>query len=135
MDKWFTSLTKPDELGPATAEGAVWAKESVKANEASEPFLFSGWTNRCGWVKNEGNQPVNFTFEIDEAGNNEWKTLKSVTVNAGKATSVPFLSTERGEWIRVKTDKNTMATVSFNYTSPDIRSTSSAKITSLSINN
>lgn len=125
---WFTSLTKPDELGPATAEGAVWAKESVKANEASEPFLFSGWTNRCGWVKNEGNQPVNFTFEIDEAGNNEWKTLKSVTVNAGKATSVPFLSTERGEWIRVKTDKNTMATVSFNYTSPDIRSTSSDSI-------
>ncbi|MBD9167389.1 MAG: hypothetical protein EGQ00_10260 [Parabacteroides johnsonii] len=125
---WFTSLTKPDELGPATAEGAVWAKESVKANEASEPFLFSGWANRCGWLKNEGNQPVTFTFEIDEAGNNEWKTLKSVTVNAGKAASVPFLSMEKGEWIRVKADKNTMATVSFNYTSPDTRSTSSDPI-------
>ena len=125
---WFTSLTRPDELGPATAEGAVWAKENVKANEASEPFLFSGWTNRCCWVKNEGKQPVNFTFEIDEAGNNEWKTLKNVTVNAGKASFVPFISAEKGEWIRVKADKNTMATVSFNYTSPDIRSISSDPI-------
>ncbi|MBP3516946.1 MAG: hypothetical protein J6K31_00765 [Parabacteroides sp.] len=122
---WFTSLTKPDELGPATAEGAVWAKESVKANEASEPFLFSGWTHRFGWVKNEGKQPVTFTFEVDEAGTNEWKTLKTVTVAAGKAASVPFASTEKGEWIRVKADKNTMATVSFNYTTSDPRATTS----------
>ncbi len=119
---WFTSLTKPDELGPATAEGAVWAKESVKANEVSDPFLFSGWKNRCCWVKNGGKQTVNYTFEIDEAGNNEWKTLKSVYVNARKANFISFPSTERGEWIRVKVDKNTMTTVSFNYTSPDIRS-------------
>ncbi|MEI3117689.1 MAG: hypothetical protein V8T12_01265 [Parabacteroides johnsonii] len=117
-------MTDPDELGPATAEGAVWAKESVKANESpNRSFLVAGQTV-VGWVKNEGNQPVIFTFEIDEAGNNEWKTLKCVTVNAGKPVSVPFASTERGEWIRVKTDKNTLATVSFNYTSADPRSTS-----------
>ena len=120
---WFTSLTRPDELGPATAEGAVWAKESVQANVASEPFLFSGWTQRSAWVKNEGKTPVTFTFEVDEAGDNNWKTLKSVSVNAGKAAFVPFSSVEQGEWIRVKTDKNTLATVSFNYTSTDNRTT------------
>lgn len=36
---WFTSVSKPDELGPATAEGAVWVKENVKAGAYSEPFL------------------------------------------------------------------------------------------------
>ena len=120
---WFTSLTRPDELGPATAEGAVWAKESVQANVASEPFLFSGWTQRSAWVKNEGKTPVTFTFEVDASGDNTWKTLKSVSVNAGKAVFVPFTSVEQGEWIRVKTDKNTLATVSFNYTSTDNRTT------------
>ena len=120
---WFTSLTRPDELGPATAEGAVWAKESVSANVASEPFLFSGWTQRSAWVKNEGKTPVTFTFEVDASGDNTWKTLKSVSVNAGKAAFVPFTSVEQGEWIRVKTDKNTLATVSFNYTSTDNRTT------------
>ena len=120
---WFTSLTRPDELGPATAEGAVWAKESVKAGEASEPFLFNGWAKRCGWVKNEEKTAVTFTFEVDEAGDNNWKTLKSVSVQAGKAAFVPFSSTEKGEWVRVKTDKPTLATVSFNYTATDNRQT------------
>lgn len=118
---WFTSLTKPDELGPATAEGAVWAKEGVQGNEASEPFLFRGWINRCSWVKNEGKQSATFTFEVDESGNNEWKTLKSVTVAAGKAVLVPFSAMEKGEWVRVKTNQNTVATVSFNYSSLDNR--------------
>jgi hypothetical protein len=119
---WFTSFTKPDELGPATAEGAVWAKESVKANEASEPFLFAGWADRIGWVKNEGVQPVTFTYEVDETGTNDWKQLKSVTVEPGKAACVMFSAGDKGEWIRVKADKNTLATASFSYTTSDVRS-------------
>ena len=123
---WFTSFSKPDELGPSTASGAVWSKENVKAGEASDPFLFAGWPYRTGWVKNEGNQPVVFTFEADEAGTNDWKTLKSVTVAPGKAASVPFATNEKGEWIRVKSDRNTLATVSFSYTMVDSRSEQAA---------
>ena len=125
---WFTSFTKPDELGPATAEGAVWAKEGVKGGDVSEPFLFAGWDNRFCWVKNEGKQPVTFTFEVDVKGNNEWNELKSLTIGAGGAVSVPFTEAEKGEWIRLKVDKNTIATVSFNYTSTDTRSDSSSPI-------
>ena len=123
---WFTSFTKPDELGPATAEGAVWAKESIKANEASEPFLFAGWANRTGWIKNEGKEPATFTYEVDETGTNEWKRLRVVTVKPGKAACVLFTATDKGEWIRVKADKNTLATVSFSYTTPDTRSSQPA---------
>lgn len=119
---WFTSFTKPDELGPATAEGAVWTQESVKANEASEPFLFAGWSNRIGWIKNQGKQPVTFSYEVDETGTNEWKTLKVVTLNPGKSASVLFSAEDRGEWIRLKADKATSATASFSYTTSDIRS-------------
>ena len=125
---WFTSFSKPDELGPATAEGAVWAKESIKANEASEPFLFAGWANRIGWIKNEGKQPVTFAYEVDETGTNDWKTIKSVTVSPGKAASVIFPAEDKGEWIRVKADKNTLATASFSYTTPDTRSVQPAMI-------
>ncbi len=125
---WFTSLTKPDELGPATAEGAVWAKENVEANEASEPFLFNGWDCRRAWVKNEGREPVTFTFDVDEAGCDAWKTLRSVTVEPNKALSLAFTAEDRGEWIRVKTDKPTRTTVSFNYTMKDNRPTTPATI-------
>lgn len=123
---WFTSLTRPDELGPATAEGAVWAKENVKADEVSEPFLFAGWKERYGWVKNQGKQAVTFTFEVDEAGTGTWRTLKSVDVGPGRAAGITFALADKGEWIRVRADKNTLATVSFSYTVPDTRSQKAA---------
>lgn len=118
---WFTSFTKPDELGPATAEGAVWVKESVRSGECSEPFLFAGWSNRIGWIKNEGKQPVAFTYEVDENGTNDWKVLKNVTVEPGMSMCVIFSARDKGEWIRVKTDKNTVATATFSYTTADSR--------------
>lgn len=125
---WFTPLTKPDELGPATANGAVWAKESVSAGVYSEPFLFAGWEVRSCWLQNEAEQSVCFTFEVDEEGNGGWKELKTIKVPAGKSVFVDFASGDKGEWIRVKTDENCVATVSFNYTTPEIRGTTPDKI-------
>jgi hypothetical protein len=119
---WFTSPEKPDQLGPNTAEGAVWISEEIKAGAVSEPFLFAGWDIRSAWIKNDGKQTVSFAFEVDEAGNNNWKALKSVTVKAGEAANVPFETTEKGEWIRVKADKSSKATVHFSYAQKDSRS-------------
>lgn len=112
---WFTDFNKPDELGPNTAQGAVWLAENVAANAVSEPFLFGGWKNRMAWVKNEGNQIATFSFEIDTDGKGNWTVLRSVEVAAGQAVAVPFEANQTGEWIRVKTNKATKATVNFNY--------------------
>ncbi len=120
---WFTSLTRPDELGPATAEGAVWAHEEVATDVPSEPFLFAGWAERSAWVKNNGAMPVTFTFEVDKQGNGQWTKLKQVMVGSMADSWVPFDAKEQGEWIRVRTDRPTQTTVSFNYTTPDHRTT------------
>jgi len=122
---WFTSIEKPDQLGPNTAEGAVWISEEIKSGAVSEPFLFAGWDMRSAWIKNDGKQTVSFTFEVDAAGNNNWKTLKSVTVKAGESANVPFETTENGEWIRVKADQASKVTVHFSYAQKDSRSTAS----------
>jgi hypothetical protein len=125
---WFTSIETPGLLGPNTAEGAVWLSEATDANEASEPFLFAGWENRICWLKNESGSTVNFSFEIDIDGNNEWKNLKSVPVEAGVSVNVAFDKADRGEWIRVKTDKPAKATAYFWYTATDSRTSASDHI-------
>lgn len=125
---WFTSLTKPDELGPATANGSVWAKESVEAGSCSEPFLFAGWDTRSCWIDNGGKQAVTYVFETDETGSNQWSKLKEVNIPAGKTATVVFDKSEKGEWIRVKADKSTYTTVSFNYTTDDKRGSQPSKI-------
>ena len=125
---WFTSIEKPDELGPNNAEGAVWISEDIKAGEVSEPFLFAGWQNRSSWIKNDGIQTVSFSFEVDEKGNNTWKNIKKITLKAGASANIPFDKTVKGEWIRVISNMATKATAQFSYVQKDIRTKTSDSI-------
>ena len=120
---WFTSFDTPDNLGPNTAEGAVWLDENIKACEYSESFLFAGWDTRSAWINNGGESTTSFTFEIDTKGNNKWSMLKTVSVEPGAAVNIPFAENETGEWIRVAADKATLATVHFYYAEKDTRET------------
>ncbi|MGF7216762.1 hypothetical protein GGR92_002929 [Spirosoma lacussanchae] len=120
---WFTPLTLPDQLGPATAEGAVWLNESVKANEPSEPFLFAGWANRSAWVQNTGAQPIQITFEVDKTGQGTWTPLQTVTVGARQSAYTAFGTDAPGEWIRVRSDKATTLSAQFTYSATDTRNT------------
>ena len=113
---WFTELDKPDHLGPATAEGALYISEEIPMNKYSDPFLFAGWDQRMAWVKNEGSQQVSFDFEVDNKGDGNWTVLKKVSVGPGQAAEVVFDNNDKGEWIRVISDKNTKGTVHFTYT-------------------
>jgi hypothetical protein len=120
---WFADPTLIDHLGPATVEGAVWAKEDIPAGTYSEPFIFAGWPKRFAWLKNDSNADVTYTFEVDKQGDDTWTPAAEVTVPAGGSTSYSFSTTDEGEWIRVKTDKDTRGTVSFSYTAKDARDT------------
>lgn len=125
---WFTSADLPDQLGPVTAEGAVWLTEPVKAREASEPFLFAGWSRRSAWIKNEGSKRNRFSFETARGANGPWTLLRDVPVEAGEAARISFMEGDGGEWIRVISDLSTKATVHFYYSNEDDRGRSADKI-------
>jgi hypothetical protein len=120
---WFTSPELPDQLGPSDANGSVWLSDDVAAGANSEPFLFSGWINRSAWLYNEGKTAVEFVFEVDLTGSNSWKKLVSQIVPAGQTKLVEFPKNEKGEWIRVKVDQQTKATVNFSYNNGYTKST------------
>jgi len=120
---WFTSLDQPDHTGTTDACGSVWLKEKIKAGDISDAFLFAGWDKRTAWVKNESDQPVTFTFEVDKTGKNKWSKLRTIPVPANGSTKVEFSVSETGEWVRVVADRVTKASVSFVYTSSAKRNT------------
>jgi hypothetical protein len=113
---WFTSTQTPDQLGPNTAQGAIWLNEKVEAHVNSDPFLFAGWKKRIAWIHNAGNEAVSYHFEVDVNGKGDWQSLKTVVVAAGNSTSVSFPESAKGEWIQVSMNKGTTTTVNFNYT-------------------
>lgn len=118
---WFTSLSKPDELGPTTALGTLWENEKIEANSYSDPLLFTGWDYRSCWIKNDGEKTTSFIFEVDEKGDNTWSKLREIEILPEKSTFITFSTQEKGEWVRVKTDQTIVATVSFNYSAKDQR--------------
>ncbi|ADB40298.1 hypothetical protein [Spirosoma linguale] len=120
---WFTPLSLPDQLGPNTAEGAVWLNEAVSAGGYSEPFLFAGWANRSAWVQNHSEGAVTLTFEVDKTGTGNWTTLQTSSLAGQQATRVTFAANVPGEWIRVRTDKAARLTAQFTYSANDNRPT------------
>ena len=113
---WFTSPDQPDLLGPNTAEGAVWISENISSGQFSEPFLFAGWDQRSAWLSNEGQQEVEFTFETDKNGDNQWTELLRIKLTGGSQQQITFTPDQKGEWIRVKPDRAVKATLHFSYT-------------------
>jgi hypothetical protein len=71
---------------------------------------------------------VAFVFEVDKNGNQKWEVLKTVAIRTGEAVNVEFPENEKGEWIRVKSESETTATVSFNYSDSDERVSSPAQM-------
>jgi len=109
---WFTSLDKPDHLGPVLGHGSVWLNEPVKAQIPSDPFLLSGFTKRALHLEHDGAATTVFTIEIDSKGNNEWSTWREITLPAEtKSYWFNFPTSLEGIWLRIKTQRD-VATIS-----------------------
>ncbi len=113
---WFIEPTTLDKLGPAHAGGAVWLRESVKAGDVSDPFLFAGWPHRSLHIVNEGTTPFSVVLEIDGEPRGS-----AITVEPGAAEAVTF--TESGEWITLRaTSAGEKVSAQFSYANADTRS-------------
>jgi len=125
---WFVKHEKLDQLGPALGRGAVWLHDAVKADTPSEPYLFSGYARRSAHLAAGGTADVTFTLEVD-AGDGEWRELRSVVVPASGYKWIDFPAEERGAWVRVRTDRDCpQATVFFTYAAEDERPAAASKL-------
>ena len=114
---WFVDPSALDKLGPAHAGGAVWLRESVKAGDVSEPFLFSGWQHRSLHIVNGGSVPFSVVLEIDGKPRGP-----AITVAPGAAEAVTFR--EQGEWIRLRAvSAGEKLSAHFSYANADTRDT------------
>jgi len=102
---WFLPPSRLDQFGPPIGRGAIWINDPIKANTASEPFLFSGFDQRTLHLAHNSSEELTFTFEIDKAGNNVWTRLRDIKVPANGYAHTAFTPTEKAAWVRIKSDK------------------------------
>lgn len=120
---WFVDSAQIDQFGPLIGRGSVWLRDKVKANVASDPYLFSGYDHRQLFLTHSAAAPVTFTLEVDKAGNGQWTELRKITVPAKGTAMHLFTDEEKGEWIRLTASRNTFGvTAHFQYRDRDARS-------------
>lgn len=103
---WFIDPAQVDRLGPVIGRGAVWLQESVTAGSASDAYLFDGYDERALHLAHDAATTVNFTLEVDRAGNGQWSELRRVEVPAQGYRWISFAAHERGAWIRIRADRD-----------------------------
>ena len=119
---WFASPRTPDLLGPALGRGCAWLREDVKADVPSDSFLFAGYQKRALHLSHKTGQAVEFSLETDADGTGKWAPLRTVSVPANGSVLVSFTPGNKGEWIRIRSDKPASSvTAAFVYSNPDNR--------------
>ena len=120
---WFGDMSTPDNVGPTTAAGSIWLREDVSAGVPSDPFLFTGWDNRCAWVANRSDKAAVITFEVDKKGDGTWSTLRTEPVAAGESKFIPFEPQDAGIWVRATSDTPIRADLTFVLAEAESRTT------------
>jgi len=111
-----------DAFGPALGRGAVWLRDSVQVGQVSEPFLLAGFEQRGVHLAHDNDEPVLFTFEIDNDGRNEWAEWRRCTVPPSGYRWLEFPAEVTAQWVRLRTDRDCgEVTAYFQYSTRDDR--------------
>ena len=117
-------LTRPQvttDFGPRSGWGGVWIDDAVKANQPSDPFLIAGYAERYVHLAHDAATAVTFSLEIDELGDGRWREWKTVSVPPNEASSFALPGDLASEWLRVKIDRDAVATAFLHLQSPIAR--------------
>lgn len=126
---WFVDSKQLDQLGPVIGRGSVWLRTDVDAAEVSDPYLFSGYTQRTLHITHTSDSPRDFLLETDASGTGTWTKLREVNVPPQTGLSLIFAPEDKATWIRLTSRaKSSGVTANFQYANPDMRSEQNAAL-------
>ena len=114
---WFGKTDDLWQFGKPKGWGGPWRKAPVKAGEASDPFLMTGFENKVlHLIQHGGASAVRVTIEVDVTGDGSWQKYENVTVPSSGYKYHVFPPGFSAHWARVTADADCTATAEFMYT-------------------
>jgi hypothetical protein len=102
-------------FGKPAGWGGPWIQDKVIAGQPSDPMLLAGFEKRMVHLANHSAAEVTFTLELDIAGDGQWTNFRDFKVPATGYVPYIFPADCRGEWVRLRTDKDCTATAYFHF--------------------
>jgi hypothetical protein len=113
---WFGNIDDLWRMGKPAGWGGPWWNTPVKAGEVSDPFLMTGFDKKVVHLTHDAHAPVTFTLEVDFLGDGSWRPYQSFVVSPEQSyVHHEFPDGFSAHWVRVKVDKDCVATVYFAY--------------------
>jgi hypothetical protein len=125
----FIDRADLDTFGPVIGRGSLWQNEAVKAGEASDPYLFSGYDKRSIQITHDSAETITVTLEVDKKGTGTWAPLTTLKVAPGETLFHAFTAAQTGAWVRILSSADLKkANASFHYRNDDKRGTTAAPL-------
>lgn len=112
---WFGAIDDLWKLGKPTGHGGPWLQSNVKAGQASDPYLMTGYDKKSASMSHASQEPVTFTLQVDIDGTGFWIDYQSFEVEPNESVSHDFPAGFSACWVRAKCDRDTNATLQFAY--------------------
>jgi hypothetical protein len=113
---WFGKTDDLWQFGKPKGWGGVWREKPVSAEEPSDPYLMTGFDQKCLHLCHDAEHAVKFTIEVDFLGTQTWKTYDVINIHPGGYVHHEFPPGFSAHWVRITADKACTATAYFVYT-------------------
>ena len=113
---WFGKSDDLWRFGKPQGWGGPWWEDAVKANQPSDPFLFTGFEHKVLHLHHDADCTVNFTIEVDFLGNGAWCVYDEVKVGSRGYGYHVFPTGFSAHWARVISDATCTVSAQFTYT-------------------
>jgi len=113
---WFGKTDDLWQFGKPSGWGGPWRERPVKADEASDPYLMTGFEHKVLHLCHDADKAVAFTVEVDFLGTQAWQTYDTIHVPPRGYAHHEFPAGFAAHWVRVTADADCTATAYLHYT-------------------
>lgn len=112
---WFGGIDDLWKFGKPIGDGGPWRDTKVTSATPSDPYLMKGYDQKSVTMSHTSPEPVTLTLEIDLDGTGLWVRYQSFEVPPGSPVQYEFPVQFSAAWVRAVADRDTTATVQFEY--------------------
>lgn len=113
---WFGKTDDLWNFGKPKGWGGPWWETKVAANEPSDPYLMTGFDQKCIHINHDAGKDVNITIEVDFMGHGVFKPYGVIKIGPAGYAHHSFPPGFSAHWVRVISDTACTATAQLHYT-------------------
>jgi hypothetical protein len=103
------------QLGKARGEGGPWKDTAVQAEEPSDPYLMTGFSEKTLRLSHDGPAALAVRVEVDLTGSGLWVPYGTFVVPAGRTFEHRFPDGYNAYWLRTAASAGARVTAQLSY--------------------